>query len=634
MKRFAALLLALTMALSLAACGGGDEPSIRDNIPIDTAGAGAAPTEPAPTQPPKTVFAAGILTSDSGSCTVEFVGAELFADDDGSQSLRIWFDFRNDTAETLSARDRISFFMDVRQNEQDLPQAHSPYGKEIPEEYNKNMPVRPGAVIRCVEQKKVDPGSGAVSVVLDADSAVTWELDLNDLPGAPAEALQTDAVADPGWTKPLPLEGIYEDSYYIRIDSAEVTTDTDGNRALRVFFEYTNNSDQDNDMWRIADLWAFQDGIGMDYVFPDSWTDTDERFEDDLAVGETWTVSRLFRLYSDSPLEVELIDDKGGTGLGAVFFPAPDGTVTMGSKEAQPEPTEPPTEAPTEAPTEPAASGMPPSFTEQFTISDSDNVTVTVHYPGSFSYEADYCGGSFLSERPYVYGGLLTGPEYTVDFALVQPNAYYKTTENYVRTFKGTDIYEEITVSGYTAYVRQDQNSRLNIVVCLTDTQMLMLEITVPGEGSAEDYRPIWEDGTLRAITEHLQISLESIEGQSVSTGSGYVSLTETDGWRRGDPKANGNLTLYKAAFGAAVWVDVQDPQLNSLQRTMEIISSGYPDAQWTDTTLAGYALKLLDCGSVQYLAGETSTGKGFHIEIRNIAPEEIAELLQTLVIH
>ena len=47
MKRMLAILLTLTMLLSLAACGGKDEPSIKDNIP-----ATKAPTE-APTEPPQ-----------------------------------------------------------------------------------------------------------------------------------------------------------------------------------------------------------------------------------------------------------------------------------------------------------------------------------------------------------------------------------------------------------------------------------------------------------------------------------------------------------------------------------------------------------------------------------------------------
>ena len=105
MKRLLAMLLAIAMLLSLAACGGSDEPSIKDNTPTaaPTDAPTDAPTEPAPTEPPKTVFLSGIWTENTGNCTIEFLGAELFTDDKGEQSLRVWFDFTNNTSETLSA---------------------------------------------------------------------------------------------------------------------------------------------------------------------------------------------------------------------------------------------------------------------------------------------------------------------------------------------------------------------------------------------------------------------------------------------------------------------------------------------------------------------------------------------------
>jgi hypothetical protein len=94
MKKMLTILLTLAMLLSLAACGGNDEPTVKDKTTETIA---EAPAAPAPTEPPKTVYADGSWTESSGNCTIDFLGAELFADDDGEQSLRVWFDFTNNT---------------------------------------------------------------------------------------------------------------------------------------------------------------------------------------------------------------------------------------------------------------------------------------------------------------------------------------------------------------------------------------------------------------------------------------------------------------------------------------------------------------------------------------------------------
>jgi len=641
MKKVIMLVLTAAMLLSLCACGG-KSISSETGIPVPQLPAAAESEAPAPALPAKEVLYSGTWTEDDGSCTIEFLGAELFSDDDDEQALRVWFDFTNNTTETLRAWDYLSFDMSVQQGGQSLPQAFCPTDAEIDEEFNKKMNIRPGTVIRCVDQKKVSLEGGNVTVILSADSELSWELDLNNLPGAPKEPLTLTPVSNPGWTDSLPLEGVYEDDYYIRIASAEVSKDGNGNRALRVTYEFTNNAAEEKSMWHVTEFWAYQDGIGGDIVWPsyaDS-TETDENFQDYLAPGETWMASNMFRLYTDSPLEVEIVDSKGGTGLGAVFYVTADDTVTIGDKAAEPveepEATPAPVEIPTERPEKPAAPAapvLPSDLTQSFTITDNDSTTVTVHYPVSFSYEADYRKGSFLSHTPYVYGGVLKGANYTVDFAFVKANNYYKTVEAYVKTFKGTDIYEEIQVDGFKAYVRQDKTSRLNIVIWLTETQMLNVEVTVPGEGSEAVYRPIWEGDTVPAIINNLEITVAAVVGETVSTDYGYVSLTELDGWKKGEPKANFNLTMYNSGLGYAVWVDVQDLQLGTLQQTKDIIKSGFPNAVWTETVVAGYTLSYLDCGSFKYLAGETTTGKPFSIELAGCDLDTAASLLETLVI-
>ncbi len=641
MKKIIAFLLVMAMLFSLAACGGKDEPSIKDNTP--TAVPRETSSEPAPTEPPKTVFLSGTWAESTGNCTIEFIGAEIFTDDDDAQSLRVWFDFTNNTSETLSAWDYLAYDLDIQQGGEDLPQAFCPSDAEIPEEYNKKMNIRPDTTVRCVDQKKITLDGGNVTVLLEADSDVSWELDLNDLPGAPKEPLEANFVSNPTWTNVLPLEADYEENYHIRFDSAEVTKDGDGNRALRVNFEFTNNADEEKAMWRVTEFWAYQDGIGAGLVYPsyaDS-TKTDDNFQDYLATGETWMASAMFRLFTDSPLEVEIVDDQGGTGLGAVFFIGADGFVTMGEKDVVPEPTEAPTEAtdatepPTEpAPTQPAGPVKPASFTQKLTISDGIKTTVTIHYPATFAYEEDYRQGSFLSHTPYTYGGVLKGAKYTVDFGFVKVNSFYKTVDNYVKTFKGTDIYEEIQVSGLKAYVRQDKTSRLNIVICLDEERMLNVEIAVPGDGSEATYKPIWEDGIVSAIIENLEITVGEFVPETLTTDLGYVSITTMEGWYKGAPNSNYALTLlHRDNLG---WVDIKDTQLGTLEQTMDQIISGYPGTAWAKMTIGNNLFQYLKTatGSVHYFAANTSSGKPFYMEVRGVALEDVMPMLESIVIH
>jgi hypothetical protein len=268
------------------------------------------------------------------------------------------------------------------------------------------------------------------------------------------------------------------------------------------------------------------------------------------------------------------------------------------------------------------------------TISDGMKTTVTVHYPASFTYEADYWMGRFLSHTPYACGGILKGADYTVDFGFVKANDYYKTVENYVKTFKGTDIYEEIEVSGLKAYVRQDKTSRLNIVICLDAERMLNVEITVPGDGSEAIYRPIWEDGIVSAIIENLEITVGEFVSETLTTDLGYVSITTTEGWYKGAPNSNYALTLlHRDNLG---WVDIKDTQLGTLEQTMDQIISGYPGTVWTEMTIGSNVFQYLvtTTGNVHYLAANTSSGKPFYIEVRGVPLEDVLPMLESIVIH
>ena len=138
----------------------------------------------------------------------------------------------------------------------------------------------------------------------------------------------------------------------------------------------------------------------------------------------------------------------------------------------------------------------------------------------------------------------------------------------------------------------------------------------------------------ISAIVENLEITVGEAETETYTTDYGYVSITTTEGWYKGDPNSNFALTLFHRDEGAGCWVDILDLQLGTLQETMEHISSGYPDATWTEITIGSNTFKYLDCGSVCYLAAETSTGKPFQMEVRNVPLEDVMPMLESIVIH
>ena len=87
MKRMLAILLTLTMLLSLAACGGKDEPSIKDNIP-----ATKAPTE-APTEPPKDPNLGKVF--NVGDYEFTYLESFIMADENGKPVVVVHFDYAN-----------------------------------------------------------------------------------------------------------------------------------------------------------------------------------------------------------------------------------------------------------------------------------------------------------------------------------------------------------------------------------------------------------------------------------------------------------------------------------------------------------------------------------------------------------
>lgn len=101
-------------------------------------------------------------------------------------------------------------------------------------------------------------------------------------------------------------------NYYVKLLDAEVTKDYEGNPAIRVSYEFTNN-DEEATMADIATpMQAYQDGVQLELAFI---ADEDKEYNNgtlNVKKGATLKCAQYFTLTSDtSDVEVEVSDILG-----------------------------------------------------------------------------------------------------------------------------------------------------------------------------------------------------------------------------------------------------------------------------------------------------------------------------------
>lgn len=275
---------------------------------------------PAVAPAPATNNAGALYTGSlSNGCVISIVGAEHFVDSDGKDAIRVYYDFTNNTDETTYAGWEVE--LEVTQDGYEMNDTYASYDNDVDEENNDYMYVRPGCTIRCVSEYSMKTTGGKIQFRYydwwdDADVIVA-EFDPANLPGAPASPLTYAKVADPKWTAGMATAGTMEGVYNVSIKSAEVVPGEDGN-VLRVYFDYTNNSTEEESLFLAADIYGYQDGIEMEETYALNESDSDDLFWEDVAPGATVTASYCLQLRSDSPVEIE-VSDWEGNYLGTVF---------------------------------------------------------------------------------------------------------------------------------------------------------------------------------------------------------------------------------------------------------------------------------------------------------------------------
>lgn len=321
MKKIFVLFLALMMLLGLmSGCGGSEpEPGTTKKATQTVEEPGDEPGE-APEEPAEEIFEP--VTAVIGGYEVSVVGAELFTDTEDKDGIRVYWDFTNTSDETTYPYCDLSVKMEQEGFELNTTYVYS--DDDVPEYGNDRLDLRPGVAIRCISEYNCKAAGEAISFTIydwynEAD-AVTVEFDPGNLPGRPEPALDTESIADPTWTEGLETEGYVGEDAYVVIDTAEVVEGwDDGEEVIRVYFEFTNESDEAASMWWTTYYRAFQDGIELEEDWADQDTAEDENMSLEIEPGETIYCSTCWELRSDSPVEVEVYDPWSEEYIGCVF---------------------------------------------------------------------------------------------------------------------------------------------------------------------------------------------------------------------------------------------------------------------------------------------------------------------------
>ena len=261
------------------------------------------------------------LSADLGDYHLSILGAEQFVDSDDKDSIRFYFDFTNNSDEAESFY--FACNTEAYQEGYELVETYS-YFDEVPEEGNYSLDILPGTTIRCVCEYNFKPAGGEVEFTItegyDGDS-LTLTLDPAALPGRPAEDFTIQPKDSDALVESFPSEGVCGEDYYVSLTKSEVVdSDEDGEKAIRVYLDFTNNSEEVNSFSNLFSLVAMQDGIQLTTTWADDSVPEEDNLFSDVQPGETITIAKCYGLHdTGSSVAVQVVDYQSGNHLGTAF---------------------------------------------------------------------------------------------------------------------------------------------------------------------------------------------------------------------------------------------------------------------------------------------------------------------------
>lgn len=253
---------------------------------------------------------------------ISVIGSEDFTDIDGDPAIRIYYEFTNydESTFSMSAMDVVGYT--ATQDGSQLTETYT--ADDSSNASNVYYRIRQGLTMQCCAEFKYNPNGGSVDFDIydsyygESSGVVTASYVPGSLPGAPAPYVITP-ILDPQWTISLPSEGTL-DSYYVAVTGSEWVTDEYGYQAIRIYYEFTNNSSNNISMNDALWVDSYQDGISLDYTYAAEESQSDADFYTEIAPGQTIQTSCLFLIRNTtSPLEAEVEADTEFAAVGQLF---------------------------------------------------------------------------------------------------------------------------------------------------------------------------------------------------------------------------------------------------------------------------------------------------------------------------
>ena len=309
-KSTLAILMALLMVLSLAACG--EKAPETDNI-----------EETSKTEKTDKVEGFKETKIELDACTINVLGCEQIKDYDEKPAIRVWFDVTNTSDETCYTNYNYEFT--ATQDGYELTETSASYEIAVDAADTRLLEIRPGVTIRTCEEYSFKEDGGTITIGFNnyysEEEPVTINFDPKNLPGAPKEEFVIEKVADPQWVKDLKAEGVYEAydvKYDIKIEKCEFVEGYEGEKLIRVYYDFKNNSAEEESFSMNVTHSAFQDGIELPISYPKDKVAEDENYSVEVEPGKSIKLAYSYELRGDSPVEIDL-RDFNGTGVGTVF---------------------------------------------------------------------------------------------------------------------------------------------------------------------------------------------------------------------------------------------------------------------------------------------------------------------------